>query len=243
MGQSRIVSDVLDRAARLLGVADISDRATRLLGRVTVDSAPTTAVTGTFYQATQPVSGTVAVSNATANPETGLAKDVTLTGRLPAALDADGGLKSHVQNFPATQPVSLATNAPDVTDRPARALGVVTSGLAPTGTVGSASGNIGTARVTGTSVVASTQLVAAPGAGLSIYVTDIVVSNSGSALTVIGLLPAAGTNVFDLACAANGGGGTVNLRTPWKLPAATALNYLSSVATTHFLTISYYVAV
>jgi hypothetical protein len=52
------------------------------------------------------VDGTVAVSNPTANPETGLAKDATLTARLPSALDADGGLKVHNQNFPATQPVS-----------------------------------------------------------------------------------------------------------------------------------------
>jgi hypothetical protein len=58
------------------------------------------------FPATQPVSGTVAISNPTANPETGLAKDVTLTTRLPAALNADGGLPTHVQNFPATQPVS-----------------------------------------------------------------------------------------------------------------------------------------
>jgi hypothetical protein len=80
------------------------------------------------------VSGTVAISNPTANPETGLAKDATLTTRLPAALDADGGIKTHVQNtvpvtgtfWQATQPVSLATNTPDVTDRAARLLGHVT---------------------------------------------------------------------------------------------------------------------
>jgi hypothetical protein len=38
------------------------------------------------FPATQPVSGTVAVSNPTANPETGLAKDATLTARLPSAV-------------------------------------------------------------------------------------------------------------------------------------------------------------
>jgi hypothetical protein len=38
-------------------------------------------VSGTFYQATQPVSGTVTVSNPTTNPETGLAKDATLLRR------------------------------------------------------------------------------------------------------------------------------------------------------------------
>jgi len=52
------------------------------------------------------VDGTVAISNPTANPETGLAKDATLTTRLPAALDADGGLKGHIQNFPASQAVT-----------------------------------------------------------------------------------------------------------------------------------------
>lgn len=41
---------------------DVTDRAARLLGHVTVDNA-SVPVTGTFWQATQPVSGTVAVSN------------------------------------------------------------------------------------------------------------------------------------------------------------------------------------
>lgn len=68
---------------------------------VIVDAAPTTPVTGAFWQATQPVSGAVAVSN-----------------------------------FPATQAVSLATNAPDVTDRAGRALGVVTQQSLTKGTQG-----------------------------------------------------------------------------------------------------------
>jgi hypothetical protein len=81
---------------------DVTDRSARLVGHVTVDSAPVTAVTGAFFQATQPVSAvswplptgaakdstltdgtqraTVTVSNPTTNPETGLAKDATLTG-------------------------------------------------------------------------------------------------------------------------------------------------------------------
>ncbi len=39
------------------------------------------AVSGTFYPATQPISGTVTVANPTTNPETGLAKDATLLRR------------------------------------------------------------------------------------------------------------------------------------------------------------------
>lgn len=39
-------------------------------------------VSGTFYPATQPVSGTITVANPTTNPETGLAKEVTLASLL-----------------------------------------------------------------------------------------------------------------------------------------------------------------
>lgn len=60
---------------------DVTDRAARLVGHVTVDSAPA-------------VTGTVAVSNMIAAVETGLAKDATLTARLPAALTAGGGVKT-----------------------------------------------------------------------------------------------------------------------------------------------------
>jgi hypothetical protein len=62
-GTSKTLADVV---AALTGMSvtvsnfpatpDVSDRAARLVGHVTVDAAPTTAVTGTFWQATQPVS-------------------------------------------------------------------------------------------------------------------------------------------------------------------------------------------
>lgn len=57
---------------------------------VSIASMPSTPVTGTFYQATQPVSGTVAISNPTTNPETGLAKDATLTGGTQKTKLTDG---------------------------------------------------------------------------------------------------------------------------------------------------------
>ena len=56
---------------------------------VSLATAPTTPVTGAFFQTTQPVSGTVTVSNPTTNPETGLAKDGTdIT--TPTAMPAGG---------------------------------------------------------------------------------------------------------------------------------------------------------
>ena len=97
-------------------------------------------------------------------------------------------------------------------------------------------------RVTGTAITAATDLVAAPGAGLSIYVRDIKTSNSGATLTVFTLSEGA-TAKFDLPTAATGGQQQVNLSLPWKLPANTALRYATSAATTSwFLTCTFYVA-
>ena len=69
------------------------------------------AVTGTFFQATQPVSGTI-----TANAGTGVMAVSAAALPLPtgaatsagqAAINADGGAQSHVMNFPASQAVTL----------------------------------------------------------------------------------------------------------------------------------------
>lgn len=75
----------------LAAAIDVSDRTARLLGHVTVDSlptvtfaapqhvivdtVPTTPVTGTFWQVTQPISGTVTLGG----DSVGLAKDASLT--------------------------------------------------------------------------------------------------------------------------------------------------------------------
>jgi hypothetical protein len=53
-------------------------------------------VSGTFWQATQPVSGTVAVANPTTNPETGLAKDATLLRRYGTHTATKAGLANSV---------------------------------------------------------------------------------------------------------------------------------------------------
>lgn len=84
---------------------------------------------------------TVTVSNPTADPETGLAKDTTVGAvrdRLPATLDVDGGLKVHLQNTDEAgltdaqlraAPVPVDANpisgSVDVTDRAERSLGHV----------------------------------------------------------------------------------------------------------------------
>jgi hypothetical protein len=94
---------------------DVTDRAARLLGHVTVDAAPTTVVTGPLTD-TQLRASAVPVSST----------------QLPVALAAGGGLKVEGIVGGVAQPVSLATNTPDVTDRAARLLGHVTVDSAPT---------------------------------------------------------------------------------------------------------------
>jgi hypothetical protein len=80
---------------------------------VSIATMPSTPVTGTFWQATQPVSGTVSVGNFPATQPVSIASmpSTPVTGTF----------------WQATQPVSLATNTPDVTDRAGRLVGVVSN--------------------------------------------------------------------------------------------------------------------
>lgn len=109
-------------------------------------------------------------------------------------------------------------------------------------TTGTGVGNIFVARNAAVGTSASV-IQAAPAAGLSIYITDIHVSNSGSALSVVSLLPTAGTAVIDVVAAATGGGRSVSLQTPIKIAANTGLSVIASVASTAlFCTVTGYIA-
>lgn len=101
-------------------------------------------VTGVFFQATQPVSAASLPLPAGAATETtvaGVRTDLGTDGTTPpAVLGAGTGVRGWLRSiyekltgtiavtgtfFQATQPVSLATNTPDVTDRAARLLGAI----------------------------------------------------------------------------------------------------------------------
>jgi hypothetical protein len=74
--------NVTDKAARQLGIVSLTQAVLDALETISVGNFPASyPVTGTFWQATQPISGTVTVANPTTNPETGLAKDATLLRR------------------------------------------------------------------------------------------------------------------------------------------------------------------
>lgn len=116
-------------------------------------------------------------------------------------------------------------------------------------TTGTASMNVNTAYLPITTASAATNVsfIASPGAGLSIYVTDMEASNGGTAGTLLSYFAGAagattGTATYARYMAPGGGGFVTNLKTPWKLPAATALCYRNSVAATIYATINYYIA-
>ena len=82
---------------------------------------------------------------------------------------------------------------------------------------------------------------AAPGASLSLFVTDIMLSNGAVAGNVTLLDGSGGTVLFELYPAINGGA-VLNLRTPIKLTANTALCITSTTVTTHSIFVSGYIA-
>jgi len=82
---------------------------------------------------------------------------------------------------------------------------------------------------------------AAPGASLSIYITDIVLSNGATAGNITLLDGSGGTVLFEIYPAVNGGA-TMSLRNPIKLTANTALCLTSTTVTTHSIFVSGYIA-
>lgn len=82
---------------------------------------------------------------------------------------------------------------------------------------------------------------AAPGAGLSLYITDIIISNGATAGNITLLDGSGGTVKFELYAAITGGVAH-SLRTPIKLTANTLLAITSTTVTTHSVTISGFTA-
>ena len=87
----------------------------------------------------------------------------------------------------------------------------------------------------------NTSVIAAPGASLSIYITDIMLSNGATAGNVTLLDGSGGTVKWEAYPAVNGGA-VLNLRQPIKLTANTALCITSTTVTTHSIFIGYYIA-
>lgn len=82
---------------------------------------------------------------------------------------------------------------------------------------------------------------AAPGAGLSLYITDIVISNGATAGNITLLDGSGGTVKFEIYPAINGGV-SIALNQPIRLTANTALCITSTTVTTHSVNVGGYIA-
>ena len=82
---------------------------------------------------------------------------------------------------------------------------------------------------------------AAPGAGLSLYITDLVISNGATAGNITLLDGSGGTVKFELYPAVNGGV-SMSFRNPIKLTANTLLAITSTTVTSHSVFVSGYIA-
>lgn len=87
----------------------------------------------------------------------------------------------------------------------------------------------------------NTSVQAAPGASLSLYITDLVISNGATAGNITLLDGSGGTVKFEIYPAINGGV-SLSLRNPIKLTANTALCITSTTVTTHSIFVSGYIA-
>lgn len=92
-----------------------------------------------------------------------------------------------------------------------------------------------------TSAQTNASVKAAPGENLSIYITDIQISNASTAGSVTLLDGSGGTVLYTLFVAINGGA-VLSLRSPIKLTANTALCITSTTVTVHSIFVSGYIA-
>jgi hypothetical protein len=177
-------------------------------------------LTNTELRATPlPINGTVAVSGTVpvslaSVPSHAVTGPLTNTELRAAAVPVSGTF------FQATQPVSLATNTPDVTDRAGRLLGVVTVAALTDGTQkavarGGAKGTTVAADVTSTPFDANTQAM------------DVAVKGTAGMVesTALSAISATGT-----------AGAAVTLTIP--APAAGLFNYVYSLEITAYTTVA-----
>ncbi len=207
--------------ALLKGIISTLDTDAVTLGQATkANSVPVTiasdqgatAVTGTFWQATQPVSGTV-TANAGTNLDTS-----TL------ALETGGNLATIATNTPAVGQTTMSASVPVTV---ASDQSNLTTQYAPVASL--VSGAI-TSAMTGTT---STSLLDAPAGSLRNYVTSIIVSNSHATVGTDVILQdgSGGTTLMTIPAAPAYGGAVVYLNPPLVQPTVATALYCANVTT------------
>jgi hypothetical protein len=201
--------------SQLGGTAIAMNTGVRTAGtqRVTIATDDVVPVTGTFWQATQPVSGTITASNAAgdvAHDGVDSGNPVKVGGKAtnvePTAVSATGDRTNFITDMVGKQ-ITLPYANPE----------------------NFVSGAITTA-MTGTT---STSLVAAPAAGLRNYLTTIIVSNAHATVGTDIVIQdgSGGTTLLTIPAAAVYGGAVITLPTPLRQPTTATAIFCANVTT------------
>lgn len=104
--------------------------------------------------------------------------------------------------------------------------------------------NLWSASENHSSAQTNNELKAAPGAGLSLYVTDVIISNGATAGDIKLVRDTSGTpvDILENLYVAVNGGAVINFTTPIRLPANINLGFTSTTVTTHSITVNGFTA-
>lgn len=193
--------------------------------RVTIATDDSVPVTGTFYQATQPVSGTVTANAGTGTMAVSMATNTPLGTVAHDSADSGAPIKTGGRAVSAEiTPVTTGDRTDSIHDLAGKQV------IMPyANNENFVSGAITTA-MTGTT---STSLVASPGASLRNYITTIIVSNSHATVGTDVIIQdgSGGTTLMTIPAAAVYGGAVINLPVPLRQPTTNTAIYCANVTT------------
>lgn len=220
-------------------LAKLADPATQTtLAAVLAKLNASIAVTGTFWQATQPVSGTFfqatqPVSAASLPLPSGAATSaLQTTGN--TSLAALAALISSGKLLVTASIDSASVNANGQTTMSASAPVVIASDQSPVSTqLAPAANLVSGAITTAMTATTTTSLIAAPGASLRNYITTIVVSNSHATVGTDVVIQdgSGGATLMTIPAAALYGGGVISLPAPLRQPTANTAIFCANVTT------------
>lgn len=189
------------------------------------DGGNSITVDGTFWQATQPVSGTVTANAGTGTMAVSMATNTPLGTVAHDSADSGAPIKTGGRAVSAEiTPVTTGDRTDSIHDLAGKQIV-----LPYANNENFVSGAITTA-MTGTT---STSLVAAPAAGLRNYITTIIVSNAHATVGTDVIIQdgSGGTTLMTIPAAAVYGGAVINLPVPLRQPTTATAIYCANVTT------------
>lgn len=189
------------------------------------DGGNSITVDGTFWQATQPVSGTVTANAGTGTMAVSMATNTPLGTVAHDSADSGAPIKTGGRAVSAEiTPVTTGDRTDSIHDLAGKQVVMPYAN-----NENFVSGAITTA-MTGTT---STSLVAAPAAGLRNYITTIIVSNSHATVGTDVIIQdgSGGTTLMTIPAAAVYGGAVINLPVPLRQPTTATAIYCANVTT------------